>query len=109
MIKLIIALTIFFSTILYSHGGRTNSEGCHTNRKTGDYHCHGAKKKTANKQKSSKQSYGARSSSGFDCNKKYCKEMSSCREAKYKLSVCYDYSLDRDNDGVPCENICPGG
>lgn len=23
-----------------SHGGRTNSEGCHTNRKTGDYHCH---------------------------------------------------------------------
>lgn len=25
----------------FSHGGGLNSEGCHTNRKTGDYHCHG--------------------------------------------------------------------
>lgn len=23
-----------------AHSGRTNSEGCHNNRKTGDYHCH---------------------------------------------------------------------
>jgi hypothetical protein len=23
-----------------AHRGRTNSEGCHNNRKTGDYHCH---------------------------------------------------------------------
>lgn len=28
----------------FAHSGRTNSEGCHTNRKTGDYHCHGKKK-----------------------------------------------------------------
>lgn len=24
----------------FGHGGGTNSAGCHTNRKTGDYHCH---------------------------------------------------------------------
>jgi len=23
-----------------AHGGRTNKDGCHTNRKTGEYHCH---------------------------------------------------------------------
>ena len=23
-----------------AHSGGTNSAGCHTNRKTGDYHCH---------------------------------------------------------------------
>lgn len=23
-----------------AHSGGTNAEGCHTNRKTGDYHCH---------------------------------------------------------------------
>jgi hypothetical protein len=23
-----------------AHGGGLNSEGCHNNRKTGDYHCH---------------------------------------------------------------------
>ncbi|MEP2705521.1 MAG: YHYH domain-containing protein [Roseibium sp.] len=24
----------------FAHGGGTNSQGCHTNRKTGGYHCH---------------------------------------------------------------------
>lgn len=24
----------------WAHGGGLNAEGCHTNRKTGDYHCH---------------------------------------------------------------------
>ena len=26
-----------------AHSGGTNANGCHTNRKTGDYHCHNAK------------------------------------------------------------------
>ena len=26
-----------------SHSGGTNANGCHTNRKTGDYHCHNAR------------------------------------------------------------------
>ena len=24
----------------YAHGGGLNAQGCHNNRKTGDYHCH---------------------------------------------------------------------
>lgn len=24
----------------FAHGGGTNSQGCHNNRKTGGYHCH---------------------------------------------------------------------
>jgi hypothetical protein len=24
----------------FGHSGGTNANGCHTNRKTGDYHCH---------------------------------------------------------------------
>jgi hypothetical protein len=24
----------------FAHGGGLNAQGCHTNRKTGDYHCH---------------------------------------------------------------------
>lgn len=27
----------------FGHGGGTNADGCHTNRSTGDYHCHGPK------------------------------------------------------------------
>ena len=35
----------------------------------------------------------------------YCKNMSSCAEACKYLSEGYT-SLDRDRDGIPCENIC---
>lgn len=45
-----IVLTILVSVIginAFAHGGGVNAEGCHTNRKTGDYHCHGGKSKSA--------------------------------------------------------------
>lgn len=28
------------SNLVYAHGGGLDANGCHTNRKTGDYHCH---------------------------------------------------------------------
>ena len=31
---------LLISEIVYPHGGGLNAEGCHNNRKTGDYHCH---------------------------------------------------------------------
>jgi hypothetical protein len=49
--KIIIPLTVFgLVSILstqpvFSHSGGTDSNGCHTNRKTGDYHCHNKKLK----------------------------------------------------------------
>lgn len=43
----------------------------------------------------------------FSCeDTKYCKEMRSCAEAKYHLNECGESRLDRDGDGVPCENVC---
>lgn len=43
----------------------------------------------------------------FSCaDSKYCKEMSSCAEAKFHLRECGMHKLDRDHDGVPCESIC---
>jgi len=32
--------TFFVAGGVYSHGGGLNAEGCHNNRKTGEYHCH---------------------------------------------------------------------
>lgn len=45
-----------------------------------------------------------------DCAGMYktCGEMASCAEAQRALA-CGNGRLDRDNDGVPCESICPGG
>lgn len=36
-LSLLSASSIFPS---YAHSGRTNAAGCHTNRRTGEYHCH---------------------------------------------------------------------
>lgn len=45
---------------------------------------------------------------GCDCSKT-CSQMSSCDEAYYQLNNCGCGRRDGDNDGVPCESICPGG
>ncbi len=43
----------------------------------------------------------------FECgSKRYCREMTSCDEAKFYLRECDLYRLDGDQDGVPCESIC---
>jgi len=43
----------------------------------------------------------------FQCGtKRYCREMTSCEEAKFHLRNCGRSSLDGDRDGVPCESIC---
>lgn len=42
----------------------------------------------------------------YDCSHKYCKQMRSCAEARYKLEKCGHTKLDRDGDGIPCENVC---
>lgn len=39
-------------------------------------------------------------------SKKYCKDMSSCEEAKFYLNSCGLSNLDRNKDGVPCESLC---
>ena len=45
--------------------------------------------------------------SGFRCgSKRYCREMTSCAEAKFYLRSCGRSSLDGNGDGLPCESIC---
>jgi hypothetical protein len=43
----------------------------------------------------------------FTCGaKRYCKQMSSCAEAKFYLEQCGLTRLDGNGDGVPCEALC---
>ena len=39
-------------------------------------------------------------------DKKYCKQMLNCQEAKFYLNSCGIKSLDGDKDGTPCEALC---
>ncbi len=45
-LALLVALLSFESE---AHPGGTNADGCHTNRKTGEYHCHNRKPPVAGK------------------------------------------------------------
>lgn len=40
-------------------------------------------------------------------SKRYCSQMNSCEEANFYLSHCNAMSLDKNRNGVPCENLCP--
>lgn len=43
----------------------------------------------------------------FSCGRKtYCREMTSCAEARFYLRRCGLTRIDGDGDGIPCENIC---
>jgi hypothetical protein len=37
---IILAMVLSQPTLAQAHGGGLNADGCHNNRKTGDYHCH---------------------------------------------------------------------
>jgi endonuclease YncB( thermonuclease family) len=42
----------------------------------------------------------------FQCgSKRYCREMNSCEEAIFYLRDCGSFSLDGDEDGIPCDSI----
>lgn len=40
------------------------------------------------------------------CEKRFCKDMESCAEARYYLTQCKRSNFDKDGDGLPCENVC---
>lgn len=53
-----------------AHSGGTNADGCHTNRRTGDHHCHRPK--------------GGRS------QRSYCHVLDGERRCGYALTTCQD-------------------
>jgi hypothetical protein len=85
-------------TVVSAHPGGLNAEGCHNNRKTGDYHCHGG---------------GARQATqplGFSSPSKSSGAFANCAAARAAGAAPvrrgqpgYGSHLDRDGDGIGCE------
>jgi hypothetical protein len=99
-----LALSVTAVDLASAHGGGLNAEGCHTNRRTGDYHCHRAPRgATAYTPDSIAPRNGARSGLGGG-------SYASCAEARAAGAAPirrgepgYGAHLDRDQDGVACE------
>lgn len=80
-----------------SHPGGLNTEGCHTNRKTGDYHCH----RSATPSRAETQARLFSSPGGAYRN---CTEARAAGAAPIRIGEPgYGPHLDRDGDGIACE------
>lgn len=81
-----------------AHGGGLESEGCHNNRKTGDYHCH--RGNSPSREPARFVSPTTRSGGAFaNCSAARAAGAAPVRRG----SPGYGPHLDRDNDGVGCE------
>jgi hypothetical protein len=107
------ARTLFVLTIAgaawtsgaYAHGGGLNAEGCHNNRKTGDYHCHRAP--AASRPQASPYGNTLAPRNNFNGSSgafRNCAEARAAGAAPVRRGdPGYGPHLDRDNDGIGCE------
>ena len=96
---LLSSLVLLQGAVAAAHPGGLNREGCHNNRKTGDYHCHGGGAPAPQRQE--RQSLFGISPVGAFRN---CAEARAAGAAPvYRGQPGYGPHLDRDGDGVGCE------
>ncbi|UNK50566.1 excalibur calcium-binding domain-containing protein [Lysobacter sp. S4-A87] len=90
----------------HAHGGGLDKNGCHTNRKTGDHHCHRGPAVSA------LSSMDRLSPASLDESRKSnpSQAFRNCAEARAagaapvrRGEAGYGSHLDRDGDGVGCE------
>lgn len=92
-----------------AHSGGLNAEGCHTNRKTGDYHCH--RKGAAKPARSPYQSDLNGGATTLRASSRLGgRVFANCSEARSAGAAPvregdpgYSRKLDRDGDGIGCE------
>lgn len=93
-----------------AHGGGVNAQGCHTNRKTGDYHCHRsgssapapARPQSLTSTPRPSQAQPQPGQTGWSYRN--CSEARAAGAAPVRRGEPgYGPHLDRDNDGIGCE------
>ncbi|MBJ6980340.1 excalibur calcium-binding domain-containing protein [Luteimonas sp. MC1572] len=92
-----------------AHSGGLNSEGCHTNRSTGEYHCHRGPARTAAPAPPAAQRFAPANSApaGAAAGTRPFVNCDAARAAGAapvrRGDPGYGTHLDRDSDGVGCE------
>jgi len=96
----------------WAHGGGLNKDGCHNNRKTGDYHCHRGCSPSSQVQQQRYQPANQLAPSGYAApnGSRVGRAFANCAEARAAGAAPvrrgepgYGTHLDRDNDGIGCE------
>ena len=109
---LLAVMSTVMATTAQAHPGGLNNEGCHNNRKTGEYHCHrGVPSHTATPARPQDDEPAllapkgpARPESPLGRPFRNCAEARANGAAPVRRGDSgYGPHLDRDNDGVGCE------
>jgi hypothetical protein len=96
MVVLALIFCVFSVGSAVAHSGGLNAQGCHNNRRTGDYHCHRAPSVSAQRPVSPRLT-GTRAF-------RNCAEARAAGAAPVRRGdPGYGPHLDRDNDGIGCE------
>nr|WP_232307049.1 excalibur calcium-binding domain-containing protein [Sphingomonas sp. Y57] len=97
-----VAVATFMATIAQAHGGGLNAEGCHNDRKTGDYHCH--RGPSAGASRAPLRSYQLLDAGTATRPYANCTAARAAGAAPvYAGTPGYGRHLDRDGDGIGCE------
>jgi hypothetical protein len=92
----VVTPTLSIATPAFAHGGGLNAQGCHNNRKTGDYHCH-----RGSSARAPARPQRLRSGAVYYPN---CSAARAAGAAPVSRGdPGYASHLDRDSDGVGCE------
>lgn len=103
--SLIVVACVISSEVATAHGGGLNKDGCHNNRKTGDYHCHrGARPTPVAMSYQQAQLANPPAPAVQSAPFKNCAAARAAGAAPVRRGEPgYGSHLDRDNDGVGCE------
>lgn len=99
-VLIFVLATLIYSSLSFSHSGGTDSYGCHTNHKTGHYHCHNPKVKEDASFDQLREPSSLEKE--FDAPKQYC-----CKVCK-KGKACGDTCISRSktctkSSGCACD------
>jgi hypothetical protein len=93
-----------------AHGGGLDKNGCHTNRKTGEYHCHRAPSTQVPARPARAAAPATNLAPAAKPKQRNERAFRNCSEARAAGAAPvrrgdpgYGPHLDRDNDGVGCE------
>ncbi|MBK8199251.1 MAG: excalibur calcium-binding domain-containing protein [Acidobacteria bacterium] len=101
-------LTLIWASPVFAHGGGLNAQGCHTNRKTGDYHCH--RSVSPPPPPPSRTDFDRTPPQTNVAAEEVTAPFANCTAARaagaapvYLGQPGYGSHLDRDGDGIGCE------
>jgi hypothetical protein len=104
---LTLCITISVPNLVFASAGRTDANGCHTEKATGNYHCH---EKPPIKEARTSARVSAPSVAKTVAKDYNCSDFTTHKEAQDIFEsnggVANDvYQLDADKDGIACEEL----